>query len=352
MSLKEIDLPEVIALDDKTGKPQAKKDADLLKIIISDKKDDEPQVSRWQRLKVRAARLKPSKNWLGGLKKLGKTILILAFLMLVVFAGYWVGQEFLAVKHQANSAVTIAKSVQTDVGELKTKVDGYEKQVSLLSNRMDAQEQVASRLVGRADANDGVVTTMGKTISELTAEAKDAIGKLFHRADSNDKVVDLIVKDVSESKAQSEKAIKIATQANARQDARIKAESQQYKRMLAYIRGANPKSPLAEKSDKEIDRLLADGKWNVEPQIQAEYQRLKDSAVLQVQQTADAAQETGRNAQATADQAIDAGTTAVSAIDKIAKQKTGIVGRSVTKATKQSIAEEIAEYQARYGSDK
>jgi len=329
--MKNPEIPEmVIQLDGMTGKPIG---------------------GVWQRMQVFLARIRvrSGKKWAGWISKTGKIILILVVIAVVAGATFWVGQEFATIQYQAESAVKIAKSVQSDVGLIKVKTEGQEKQLTLLSARLDGLDEAAAKLAGRADANDGVVAKIGTAVSDLTTKVGEAIAGLLTRVDSSDKAVKDVAKDVSAASVMSAKAIKIAEQAKGCQADRAKAESQQYKRMLAYIRGANPGSDLAKLSAKEVDSQLSDSVWNIEPQIAAEYQRLKDSAVLQVQQAADAAQESGRNAQSTADKALDAGETAVGGLKQIVDQPNRPFGKSVKTATKKAVKSDLAEYWERHG---
>ena len=132
---------------------------------------------------------------------------------------------------------------------------------------------------------------------------------------------------------------------------RVKAENQQYKRMLSYIRGANPGCDLARKKDAEVEKLLNNGVWDIEGKIQAEYNRLvantANSAAERANKArtaADVAQVVADGARKTADKAVAAGETALDGLGAIAEQK----GRSVTPMTKAEINEKLKAYWRQY----
>jgi len=106
------------------------------------------------------------------------------------------------------------------------------------------------------------------------------------------KVAD-VCKDISELKGRFDNhgskiaALKKQTEAlgkqtwslDSRAAARVKEENQKFMEMARYIRGANPDSDLAKLTDKELDKLLNNGIWDVEPRLQSEYDRLIQAKV-------------------------------------------------------------------------
>jgi len=163
--------------------------------------------------------------------------------------------------------------------------------------------------------------------------------------------------DISGMAGRLDASDKKVGQVSKRQDSRVQAENQQYKQMLAYVKGAEPENALAKKSDAEVEKLLNNGVWDIEGQIQSEYNRLVAGTATEAKKLAVNGVETAKAIDAkveavakTASRALDAGETAVSAISTVANQKTKLlgVGHSVSKASKKSIAEQIADYRSKY----
>lgn len=169
---------------------------------------------------------------------------------------------------------------------------------------------------------------------EFATLAYDTVKVVAHRVDSVEKI------------AVSAKAG--AQQANARQSAQIKAENLQLKQMLAYVRLNNPAFGVCSKSEAEVEKLLTNGKWDIEGEIKVEYDRLIS---LGVASSAEAAKVTDlkiNEVATTASQALDAGQAASKSVEKIADQPRKILGHSVSRPTARSIGEEIDAYKKKY----
>lgn len=174
------------------------------------------------------------------------------------------------------------------------------------------------------------------------------VATLTGRADANDA-------RVNEIECAADNAWDAAGKANTRADKRVEAENRKYKQMLAYIRGANPSSSLVKLTDKEVDRLLTNGVWDIEPKIEAEYNDLVSKTAMsaadranKAQIAANVGQMLGDQASRKAEQALVAGEAAVNGLQKIADQPNKFLGKSVTKSTKEAITADLAEYWRQY----
>lgn len=136
-----------------------------------------------------------------------------------------------------------------------------------------------------------------------------------------------------------------ADRANARQSAMVGVQNGQLKVMMADIRKDNPAFELCSKSDAEINGLLTNGVWDIEPKIMAEDARIKSVQAEVVKNTATQLE----TVTAVATQALDAGATAISAVGQIADQPNRLLGKSVKTGTKKTIKEQLAEYRQKYG---
>lgn len=230
----------------------------------------------------RISSIRPTKN----------SFLSLLLLVLLAAAAYSLGSYIVGVDNKADQALNIAKASGQAVGALGDRVDSVECDLFEAQGKNAAQD---ARLTG---------------LEAVATSAKN-----------------------------------LATVANSRQDARVKAENQNYRKMLAYISGANPTFPLCAKSEAEIGKLLNDGIWNVEGQIQTEYNRLMSAGADQAKATTEVVKTVETKVEtvtATANQALSAGTVAVKAVSMIADQPNRIFGKSVTGKTKRSISEVVA----------
>jgi len=228
-----------------------------------------------------------------------------------------------AVKRQANDAVAIAVGVSE-------RVDGVEVDLAEVKGKNAAQDRKIAGLDGRVDA----VEEEAAQICQVASDAKEMATDATNLANGAKKVADTVA---------------------TRQNSRVGSENQQYKLKLGYIRGANPDFALCAKTDTEIDRLLNDGKWNVEGQIQTEYDRLVATVATEAKESADVLTEAAiandKRVDAvskTVEQALDAGETSVGALNTIANQKTSIIGKSVSRATKKGVAASMTQYYKKY----
>ena len=213
--------------------------------------------------------------------------------------------------------------------------------------------KVDRALVNAARANDAI-SGIGTRVDDLEYK----VGELNGRADTNDgrvgqveKIINGLAAKTNKAGAKAEAAEKLASLANQRETERVKAENQQYKRLLSYIRGANPTFTLCAKKDAEVEQLLNNGVWDIEGQIQTEYDRLVSGTARSAAQkanlakiAADVAQVVADDAQKTADKAVVAGETALDGLGAIAEQK----GRSVSKQTKAEVNDRLKAYWRQY----
>lgn len=242
-------------------------------------------------------------------KKAASVILCGSFAALLIVAmilvGLQVAEEVTAAKTTANQALAKATEANAAVIAVSDRVDSAEQGISLLAGENQAQDQKLVAFDGRLSLTEKAVTDVGKTATAAAAKADTA---------------------------------------NARQAARVKAENQNYRKMLAFVRGAAPDSALAQKSNAEVEKLLNDGAWNVEGEIQSEYNRLNAQATATAQQTATATACQLQEVDATANQALAAGNTAISAVKVIADQPNKLLGKSVTTNSKKTLKELVAAY--------
>ncbi len=223
------------------------------------------------------------------------TVLLLVALILI---GMQAAQEVNSVKATANQALSLAATT---------------------SDRVDTAEQGIALLAGENQAQNQRLTA----VEQATVVASETATAAVAKADT----------------------------ANSRLNAKKKADNQLHKQHVAYIRGANPDSPIAKKSNAEIEALLNDGIWNIEGDIQTEFDRLIALAAAQAKQTADSVVETAKltatkleAVDVTATKALAAGDTAVSGIKVIADQPNKLFGKSVNGDSKKTLQELVATY--------
>lgn len=245
-------------------------------------------------------------------KKVAVAIVIALLLVGLILIGWQTGRELSAVKSTANQALAKA----TEVGDFAKSTDGV---VVGLLGRVDTVEQLVAKVAGENQAQNQRLTAVEKTVADVGKTAIVAVAKA----------------DTASAKADT---------ANARQNARVKAENQNYRKMLAFVRGAAPDSALAQKSNAEVEKLLNDGAWNIEGEIQSEYNRLNAQATATAQQTATATASKLEAVANTATQALAAGNTAISAVKVIADQPNKPLGKSVTTNSKKTLKELVAAY--------
>jgi hypothetical protein len=129
----------------------------------------------------------------------------------------------------------------------------------------------------------------------------------------------------------------------------VNIQNEQLKVMMADIRKGNQDFELCSKSDAEINSLLTNGVWDVEPKIMAEDARLKGLQALATAETVKANSIRLEAVTVVATQAFDAGETAISAVGQIAEQPNRFLGKSVKTGTKKTIKQQLAEYRQKYG---
>ncbi|MFA5020746.1 MAG: hypothetical protein WC517_01650 [Patescibacteria group bacterium] len=191
------------------------------------------------------------------------------------------------------------------------------------------------------------------SVGDRTSKLEVAVAELQGRADATDENVGQLQSAAHAAADELLKAAQATEEIDSRLDARVEAENQKLRQQLGYIRGVNPECDLAKLSSAAVEKLLHDGVLNVEPKIEAEYNRLVANAATFGQKTAVRAtvklMEVEQKLTAIdtkADQALDAGETAVEAVGVIVSRqpKLPVVGRSISAKTKAEVKSDLQNY--------
>lgn len=137
---------------------------------------------------------------------------------------------------------------------------------------------------------------------------------------------------------------KTAETVSVRLDKRVQAENDPlFAKWQAIKAQDGDDSELGQKSEEEIKALLTNGIWDIESEIQKEYDALIASSVGDASSLADAANQKAEKAEEKADAAQKTANVSIEAVEIIA-QPTKCGHHAVTKEGKATIREKIAQW--------
>jgi|GEM_PF-4060279 len=214
-------------------------------------------------------------------------------------------------------------------------------------------------LANRQFANTGIKSLAGSvvSVSDRTSKLEVVVAELQGRADATDSNVLELQSAAHAATDELLKAAQATEKISGRLNARVEAENQKLRQQLGYIRGVNPEHELAKLSSAAVEKLLHDGVLNVEPKIEAEYDRLVSNAATAGQKTAVRAQaklmlldQEIAAVSEKADRALDAGETVAEAVGTIVSRqpKLPVVGRSISAGTKAEVKNDLQAYWDRH----